>query len=92
MNFTSNLINVFSLKYLKRKQIGQTFCCANWVQNEVSLSMFCIAMGAFIRRNIVYKLVGSSLQVIPIRISLKFLCLVRGLQIYTKGHFLLPAL
>ena len=33
--------------------IGQTFCFANWVQNKGSLSMFCIALGAFIRRNTV---------------------------------------
>ena len=28
-----------------------TFCFANFVQNKGSLSMFCIALGAFIRRN-----------------------------------------
>ena len=33
--------------------IGQTFCFANWVQNKGSLSMLCIAPGAFIRRNTV---------------------------------------
>ena len=34
-------------------KIGQTFCFANWVQNKGSLSMYCIALGAFIRRNTV---------------------------------------
>ena len=31
--------------------VGQTFCFANWVQNKGSISMLCIAPGAFIRRN-----------------------------------------
>ena len=33
--------------------IGQTFCFANWEQNKGSISMLCIAPGAFIRRNMV---------------------------------------
>ena len=33
--------------------IGRTFCVANWVQHKGSLSMLCIAMGAFIWRNTV---------------------------------------
>ena len=38
--------------------IGQTFCFVNWVQNKGSLSMFSIAPGAFIWRNMV---IGSLL-------------------------------
>ena len=38
---------------MKKYKIGQTFCFANWVQNKGSLSMFCIALGTFIRRNMV---------------------------------------
>ena len=34
-------------------KIGQNFCFANWVQNKDSLSVFCIASEAFIRRNTV---------------------------------------
>ena len=35
-------------------KIGLTFCFANWVQNKGSLSLFCIAPGAFIGRNMVH--------------------------------------
>ena len=34
--------------------IVPTFCFVNWVQNKGSLSMFCIAPEAFIRRNTVW--------------------------------------
>ena len=40
-------------------KIGQTVCFANWVQNRGSLSMFCIALGVFIRRNTVCPLFAS---------------------------------
>ena len=36
--------------------IGQTVCFANWVQIKGSLSMLCVAPGAFIRRNTVFSI------------------------------------
>ena len=55
-------------------KIGQTFCFANWVQNEGSLSMFCIAPGAFIRKNTVTYFALSSVQ--ALRLYPERVCLI----------------
>ena len=56
MNISCNLINILSKQSLKDKETQNwtdLFCFANWVQNKDSLSLFSIALGAFIRRNTV---------------------------------------
>ena len=57
-------LNHDSLMNLKdTKKFGQTFCFANWVQNKGSLSMFCIALGVFIRTKLVNgKKINTSTQ------------------------------
>ena len=58
MNISTYLITViFNLKNLlntNKYKNGQTFCLENWIQIKGSLSMFCIAPGAFIRRNTLF--------------------------------------
>ena len=52
MDISSNLDNISSGTSLKYKDIQNwtDFCFAYWVQKKGSLSMFCKALEAFIRR------------------------------------------
>ena len=68
MNISSNLINIslqLSLKHKGIQNLTDILHYANWVQNKGPLYMFCLAPGAFIRRNTVLVIVKYLTKVKP---------------------------